>query len=289
MRKMVYWFTGLSGSGKTTLAKELEKWISNCIVLDGDILRKGLCSDLGFSNEDRAENIRRVAWLTKLFYDSGMNVISSFISPFSKDRDFARSLIGEDFYEIHLSTPLEICERRDVKGLYAKARAGEIPEFTGIDSPYEVPANPEFIFDTSIMSVDNIIKILIAKTRSGIGSEYDPFDSDKKTSLMIGRWQPLHEGHKTLIQKVINEGRNVIIGIRNIPADDSNPFSVEDRIEMIKNVFGDDVRYVVLPEGTGGFEVVYGRKVGWGMREVRLDNNLEKISGTKTRKEMGLS
>jgi len=285
----IYWFTGLSGSGKSTLAKKLEKWIDNCIILDGDILRKGLCSDLGFSDEDRKENIRRIAWITKLFYDAGMNVITAFISPFTKDRDFVRELIGEDFIEIYLSTSLEECERRDVKGLYKKAREGIITKFTGIDSPYETPQKPEFIFDTEKLSEEEIINTIVAETRTNLKSNYDPFDSDKKTSLMIGRWQPLHEGHKTLIKKVMDEKRNVIVGIRNMPQDSSNPFSVEDRIKMIKEAFGEKVRYIVLPEGTGGFEVVYGREVGWEMREVRLDKNLEKISGTKTREKMGIN
>jgi len=288
MNNKVYWFTGLSGSGKSTLADSLEKWIDNCIILDGDVLRKGICSDLGFSDDDRKENIRRIAWITKMFYDAGMTVITAFISPFAKDRDFVRSLIGDDFIEIHLSTSLEVCEERDVKGLYKKARAGIIPQFTGIDSPYEPPTDPELSFDTGVFSVEEIIDSIIVKTRAGIVSNYDPFDSDQKTSLMIGRWQPMHEGHITLIKKVMNEGRNVIVGIRNMPPDDSNPFSVEDRIKMIREAFGDTVRYAILPEGNGGFEVVYGRKVGWGMREVRLEENLEQINGTKTREKMGI-
>lgn len=285
----VYWFTGLSASGKTTLSLALEKWMSNCIILDGDQLRKGLSADLGFSVADRNENIRRVAWLSKMLYERGMNVVTAFISPMKKSRDFARSLVGKDFIEIYLSTSLEVCESRDPKGLYKKARQGIIKDFTGIDSPYEAPENPEFVFDTGEMTVDQIINTIVVKTRLNIDENTEAFNSSAKTSLMIGRWQPLHDGHKKLIQRVIDEGNNVIVGIRNPPLTESDPFSVEDRIKMIKDAFGDSVRYVVLPEGSGGFEVAHGRKVGWGIREIRLNEDIEQISGTNTRRQMGIS
>lgn len=299
----VYWFTGLSGSGKSTIAEALYEWLpSPTVILDGDVLRKGLCSDLGFSVEDRNENIRRLAHLTRLMYINGMNVIVAFISPMREGRRFAKSLIGNsDFYEIYLSTSLEVCEKRDVKGLYAKARSGEIPDFTGIGSPYEEPLAPNFRFDTDRMTVKEIVMSLLVNTQSEfmkLAKEiffdsveetiYESFDSDKKTSLMIGRWQPLHDGHKMLIQKVMDEGNDVVVGIRNMPRDENNPFSAKDRIGMIKRAFGDRVKCIVIPEGRGGFEVIYGRKVGWTTREVRLDGDVEKISGTKTREALGV-
>lgn len=152
-RPCVIWLTGLSGSGKSTLADALEKKLikqgKHTYLLDGDNLRLGLCKDLGFSDTDREENIRRVSEVANLFVDAGLIVITSFISPFQKDRELARSVIGEDnFLEVYLSTPLEECERRDPKGLYKKARSGLIKQFTGIDSPYEVPVAPDLVIDT---------------------------------------------------------------------------------------------------------------------------------------------
>jgi len=144
----VIWLTGLSGAGKTTIANELKKKL-DCVVLDGDSLRGGLCSDLGFSMDDRDENIRRASEVAKLFYSNGNNVVVSFISPLRIHRLSARSLIPkEDFIEVYINTPIEICEARDVKGLYARARAGEIENFTGISSDYEPPDNPELIIQT---------------------------------------------------------------------------------------------------------------------------------------------
>ncbi|TDJ82106.1 adenylyl-sulfate kinase [Campylobacter volucris] len=144
----VVWFTGLSGSGKSTLANALEEKLFNLgyhtYILDGDNVRHGLNKDLGFDEASRIENIRRIGELCKLFVDSGLIVICAFVSPFEKDRTFVRSLLKKDeFIEVFVDTPLEICEKRDPKGLYKKARNGEIQNFTGINSPYEKPLNPE--------------------------------------------------------------------------------------------------------------------------------------------------
>ena len=143
-----FWFTGLSGAGKTTIANLLEKRLfamgRHTYILDGDNVRHGLNSDLGFTEADRAENIRRVAEVAKLMVDAGLIVIVSFLSPFKSERHFARSLFDAgEFFEIYVDTPFEECERRDTKGLYAKARRGELKHFTGIDSPYEAPDTPE--------------------------------------------------------------------------------------------------------------------------------------------------
>jgi bifunctional enzyme CysN/CysC len=148
------WLTGLSGAGKTTIANSLDKHLyqlnKHCFVLDGDNVRHGLNKDLGFSGNDRTENLRRVAEVSKLMVEAGLIVIVSFISPFKKDRDFARSLFSENaFIEIFIDTPLEECEERDVKGLYAKARTGEVQNFTGINSPYERPVSPEIHLNTN--------------------------------------------------------------------------------------------------------------------------------------------
>jgi adenylylsulfate kinase len=165
-RSVVLWFTGLSGSGKSTLAHALEEKLfqKGCrtFVLDGDNVRHGLNSNLDFSESDRAENIRRISEVSKLMLESGLIVMTAFISPFNKDRNEAKKLISnDDFIEIYCKASLEICEARDVKGLYKKARAGKIKNYTGIDSPYEVPENPDLIIDTDNETLDNaVFKIL---------------------------------------------------------------------------------------------------------------------------------
>ncbi len=159
-RGAVLWFTGLSGSGKSTLAVAAEKDLFNLgcatYILDGDNVRHGLNGDLGFSPADRTENIRRIGEVAKLFADSGCLVLTAFISPYRGDRDRVREIMAgdRDFVEIHVSCPLETCENRDPKGLYKKARAGEIPEFTGISAPYEEPLTPELVVQTGELSVE---------------------------------------------------------------------------------------------------------------------------------------
>ncbi|ABM19697.1 adenylyl-sulfate kinase [Marinobacter nauticus] len=161
------WFTGLSGSGKSTIANALDVALHergyHTFLLDGDNVRHGLCSDLGFSDDDRVENIRRVGEVCKLFADAGLIVMSAFISPFTSDRRMVRKLFpAGEFIEVFMDAPLETCESRDPKGLYKKARAGEIKHFTGIDSPYEVPSHPEIRLDTSQSTVDECVDSLIA-------------------------------------------------------------------------------------------------------------------------------
>jgi adenylylsulfate kinase (apsK) len=157
-RPCLIWLTGLSGSGKSTLADALEHRLHaagrHTYLLDGDNLRHGLNRDLGFSAEDRCENIRRVGEVGTLMVDAGLIVIAAFISPFRTDRDLVRALLPERFVEIHVSTPLSVCEERDPKGLYRKARAGELKQFTGIDSPFEAPPTAELTIDTSTLSVE---------------------------------------------------------------------------------------------------------------------------------------
>ncbi len=160
------WFTGLSGSGKSALANEIEKKLSvmgkHTMLLDGDNIRMGLNKNLGFEPEDRIENIRRIAEVAKLMNDAGLIVLASFISPFESDRQDARRIIGEgNFIEVYVSTPLEVCERRDVKGLYQKAREGKIPNFTGISSPYEIPENAEIVIDTSNQALETSAELVI--------------------------------------------------------------------------------------------------------------------------------
>jgi len=168
-KSAILWFTGLSGSGKSTLAHSVEERLyqlgCRTVVLDGDNVRHGLCSDLGFSRQERTENIRRVGEMSKLFLDAGLIALTAFISPFRKDREFVRNLVGTDkFIEIYCECPVETCETRDVKGLYKRARAGEIKEFTGISSSYEIPESPDLVLDTArnpiSMCVAEIITLL---------------------------------------------------------------------------------------------------------------------------------
>lgn len=171
-RSALVWFTGLSGAGKSTLAQEVAQQLHrrSCrsYVLDGDNVRHGLCRDLGFSVADRTENIRRIGEVAKLFVDAGLITLTAFISPFRADRDRVRGLFGgEDFFEVYCSCSLDECERRDVKGLYKKARAGLVPEFTGISSPYESPFHPELVVytdqETPQQSAASIIRLLEAR------------------------------------------------------------------------------------------------------------------------------
>ena len=165
-RGMMLWFTGLSGSGKSTVAIALERELHSrgllCRILDGDNIRSGINNNLGFSTEDRVENIRRIAEVGRLFVDTGIITIAAFISPNNQLREMAAEIIGkDDFVEVFVSTPLEECEKRDVKGLYAKARRGEIKNCTGISAPFEAPEHPDITLDTSKLPVEESVKILL--------------------------------------------------------------------------------------------------------------------------------
>ncbi|HOV61974.1 MAG TPA: adenylyl-sulfate kinase [Candidatus Hydrogenedentes bacterium] len=165
-RGAVVWFTGLSGSGKSTIARALEEALFErgvrSYVLDGDNIRHGLNKNLGFSPEDRQENIRRIGEVAKLFADAGLVAITAFISPYRADRDQARAINGDDFIEVYVACALEVCESRDPKGLYQKARAGQIPEFTGISAPYEPPLNPELVVDSAALSVPEAVNRVLS-------------------------------------------------------------------------------------------------------------------------------
>ncbi|MBD9144665.1 adenylyl-sulfate kinase [Bacteroides clarus] len=165
-RSAMIWFTGLSGSGKSTIAIALERELHKrgllCRILDGDNIRSGINNNLGFTEADRIENIRRIAEVSKLFVDTGIITIAAFISPSNDIREMAANIIGkDDFLEVYVSTPIEECERRDVKGLYAKARRGEIKNFTGISAPFEAPAHPALTLDTSALSLEESVNKLL--------------------------------------------------------------------------------------------------------------------------------
>ena len=163
---VMIWFTGLSGSGKSTVAIALERELHKrgllCRILDGDNIRSGINNNLGFTEADRVENIRRIAEVSKLFIDTGIVTIAAFISPNNDIREMAANIIGpDDFLEVYVSTPIEECERRDVKGLYAKARKGEIKNFTGVSAPFEAPVHPALTLDTSVLSLEESVNKLL--------------------------------------------------------------------------------------------------------------------------------
>jgi len=172
----VIWFTGLSGSGKSTISDALEDMLIakgfSTYNLDGDNTRLGLCKELGFSLEDRTENIRRIAEVANLMLDAGLIVLASFISPLKSQRDLVRGILGEkNFVEIYVSTPLKVCEKRDVKGLYKKARSGGIKEFTGVSSIYECPENPYITIDTTDLSVESIVNVIYSKIKTKLNAK----------------------------------------------------------------------------------------------------------------------
>lgn len=172
-KPLLIWFTGLSGSGKSTLAVQLEAMLHakgyKTYLLDGDNIRAGINKDLSFTDADRIENIRRIGEVANLMLDAGVIVLSAFISPFQGDREQVKTIVGsEKYFEVFVDTPLEICEQRDVKGLYKKARAGEIKNFTGIDSAYEIPIQPDIIIQTHILNVNDSLDLLFSAVEKKI-------------------------------------------------------------------------------------------------------------------------
>jgi len=170
-RGVVIWFTGLPSSGKSTIAhateEQLHRMRSRTFVLDGDNIRHGLCGDLGFSEKDREENIRRIGELAKLFVEAGTVVLTAFVSPFRRDRERARGLLLHgDFLEIYCNCPIEVCEQRDPKGHYQLAREGRIKDFTGVSAPYDVPSDPELVLDTARLSIEDSVEAVLALLRS---------------------------------------------------------------------------------------------------------------------------
>lgn len=297
----VIWLTGLSGSGKSTIAEALQETLFDMglqtRILDGDSVRDGLSSDLGFSDEDRKENMRRISEVAKLFSESGIFTITAFISPFEKERSQAKEIIGENnFIEIHVATPLDLCEERDPKGLYKKARAGEIPQFTGIDSPYEEPTHPDMIIKTRDMEVhdcvDEIIQYLVENNflvrnaagwgQRNHGGSPTP-NKDPKRAIFVGRYQPYHHGHTSLVQQKLDQGIGALIMVRDIEPDEKNPFTTEQTVAMIRKYHdtrGDDVEVVVIPDVES---VNYGRGVGYEINEYVPPKDIGFVSATKIR------
>jgi adenylylsulfate kinase len=293
----VIWLTGLSGSGKSTIANELARQLFEMgklsYILDGDNIRLGLNKDLGFSDDDRKENIRRIAETAKLFSDAGVITITAFISPFINDRELAKEIIGEsDFFEIFVDSSLELCETRDPKGLYKKARTGEIKMFTGIDSPYEKPINPFMVLKTENTTPEDLAKKIIKKITfyflwEKINHGGEPTNNkDKKYAIFIGRFQPPHLGHFQLIEQKLNEGVPALIMVRDIEPDEKNPFTTEQTINMVEKYHhskGHDVKVMSIPDIES---VNFGRGVGYEINEFIPPKDLAFISATKIRESI---
>jgi len=303
----VLWFTGLSGSGKSTIANlvqyELVKRKVQAQVLDGDNIRGGLNKDLGFSNDERKENIRRVAEVARLFANAGVLTICSFISPTEEIRKMAKEIIGKEYFvEVFIDTPLEVCEKRDPKGLYKKARAGEIKKFTGISSPYEPPKKPHLVIKPAELTLDQCVRKVIdyifdneyvhktdSVDKEWVGKNHGNKQvqrSEQKSAVFIGRYQPYHKGHISLIRQKLDLGVPVVIMVRDIEPDEKNPFTTEQTVSMIRKYHEskkDKVKIMVIPDIES---VNWGRGVGYEMNEFFPPANIQMVSATKIRESI---
>jgi adenylylsulfate kinase len=267
---MIIWLTGLPASGKTTIAMVLASRLldrgQRVEVLDGDTIRAALSPGLGFSEADRNLHIRRIGWLAQTLERHDITVIVSAISPYRAIRDEVRAKAGR-FIEVFVDTPLDVCRKRDTKGTYQRQGV------TGVDAPYEEPLTPEVHLYPDMQTVAESVDAIV---------DYLGLDSAPvRYSLFIGRWQVpfLHDGHKALIQTALDEGRPVCVGIRDTALSDTDPYTVAERRAIIEAAFP-GIRTCVLPDIA---EIVFGRQVGYGIRELHLAPELEAISGTAIR------
>lgn len=275
MNKII-WLTGLPCSGKTTIARELER-IVDAEVLDGDDLR-GVIKNNDFSPEGRKRHMYYVGEMASRV-SKYSNVIVSLVSPLKDVREELKDRYS-NLSEIYVKCPVDICSERDVKGMYALAKAGKIKGFTGVGSDYEEPDNPDMILDTNKLSLEECVNKITSK-----------HFQHKIYSMAIGRYQclPPHNGHIKLIRKVLDEGKNVCIAIRESEMDEKNPYSYIERKKEFDKIFKKEIsdgriRIHSLPDIS---EVFYGRGVGWSVREIKLDKETEKISGTEMRLKSG--
>ena len=270
MGNRVVWLTGLSGAGKTTIAMAAADRFG-CEVLDGDTIRD-FFSNTDFSHEGRERHLLGVARMAKMI-SKHTNVLCSFITPYEDVRLKILDILPENAMMVHVSTSLEVCEERDAKGLYAKARSGEISNFTGITDPFDEPECAHFSLDSSGEDgkrVDDLVDQLAHL-----------FEKPKGV-LLPGRWQPLHVGHEWLIQQELDQGNRVIVGIRDTPVSESDPYSALMRKRMIEHRYqGEDVEAWIMPDIEA---VSYGRKVGYEIREAEdIPAEVFKISATGVR------
>jgi len=275
------WFTGLPCSGKTTLVQELKKHFPRCQILDGDEIRDTpLANFVGFTPEDRTNHILRMGHLAKMFVDQGITTLCSFVSPNKSTRDLVRQMFNEgEFFEVYLDTPLATCSKRDVKGMYAKAIAGIIPNFTGVGSTYEAPENPELKLDTSIADIQHCTKQLLEATKR---------IEELKTRWhwYFGRWNGCqHLGHEYIIQQSLDlyPHDNVMLAIRDVLPDLKNPWTAKEVKEMLDYRYADEsrVHVIIVPDI---LSVEYGRGVGYEVNEIKVTKQIAGISGTECRR-----
>jgi adenylylsulfate kinase len=269
---MIYWFYGLPSSGKTTLVKSIMQYPPNGIHLDGDILREGVSYDLGFSKDDREENLRRATGIAKLLHDQGHDVYCSFITPYEETQDAIKQRLGGDVMMIHVKASLQTCVDRDTKGLYERALDGEIRDMTGIQDRFDI-GEPDVVIDTENQSVEE--------------STNDFFSirnyNERPHLMFIGRWNPLHNGHKHIMLKKHDEtGLPLLILVRNTDYDKPPAWVRKKWIErwMLKEVVDGEV--ILIPDIEG---VYYGRKVGYNVEEIDVPEEVAAISGTDMRRK----
>ena len=253
MSNRVIWLTGLSGAGKTTIAMAAAERYG-CEVLDGDTIRD-FFSNHDFSHEGRKRHLLGIARMAKMI-SKHTHVVCSFITPYEDVREEILEILPDNAIMVHVSTSLELCEERDAKGLYAKARSGEISNFTGISDPFDEPKCTHFSLDSSGeegKSVDDLVDQLAH------------YFEKSRAVLLPGRWQPLHLGHEWLIQRELDQGKRVVVGIRDTPVSEADPFSADLRKRMIEHRYeGEDVEAWIMPDIEA---ISYGRKVGYDVRE----------------------
>lgn len=269
------WLTGLPCSGKTTIAEQLIKYFPKAQLLDGDVIRDTpLAKDVGFSPEDRAKHILRMGQLAKMFVDNDVTSVCSFVSPQKEIRDQVRNMFNEgEFIEVYVSTLVEECAKRDVKGMYARAYAGEIDNFTGVQADYEAPSAPEITMDTTNMTVEESVQTIVGVAR--------PFDD--RACLFIGRWNGIfHNGHEYIINQKLDEGKKVIMAVRNVAPDDKNPWTASEVKEMLDYRWkgNPNVKVIIIPDV---LSVEYGRGVGYEVNEIKVDKEIAGISGSLCR------
>ena len=253
MSNRVIWLTGLSGAGKTTIAMAAAERYG-CEVLDGDTIRD-FFSNHDFSHEGRKRHLLGIARMAKMI-SKHTHVVCSFITPYEDVREEILEILPDNAIMVHVSTSLELCEERDAKGLYAKARSGEISNFTGISDPFDEPKCAHISLDSS-GDEGNTINNLV--------DHLAPFFEKPRAVLLPGRWQPLHVGHEWLIQRELDQGKRVVVGIRDTPVTETDPFSADLRKRMIEHRYeAEDVEAWIMPDIEA---ISYGRKVGYEVRE----------------------
>lgn len=265
------WLFGLPCSGKSTLAEGLVG--PTTAHLDGDYLRETVNADLGFSKEERTENLRRAAGMAQALNDQGFDVVASFITPYQDQREMIHEEV-DDVSFVHVKAPLDVCEDRDEKGMYEQAREGEIDGFTGVDAPFEEPESGEI--ETEVRTATHSEEESVMKINDELDIKFDP------SHLFVGRWQPLHDGHRTIIDSAADNGKDVVIGIRDTELSEKNPLTANERQELIEEVYGDhpNVETMIIPDVD---TVAIGRDVGYTV--VSVPEEVAQISGTETRKE----